>query len=457
VLLALVAWIQIGSIDQDTFDDRGLLAELKPVPDAENGFLDIAFLVDEKYSFGDASHEQITAYANGKKWDVEKIDRLIADNAELFDAIKKSNEKSGFMMPKLRGLNMDVFPIWKIAAANRILIIQARRHIQDFEYEKAIQDMEIAMQLAENVRSDASSGILSWQFGVVMQAQIISIVHEIFSNFELSDLCVRRVSKILESVRIENDDFEKHLYGDYENEVSKMFYLNSSSYAERLKYLHDSEDLFDSFGAKVTQKEKIFLFINTMIPDYYVHKNYVADKYSESIRNFTKENIGCPGRQPEESVKTGKIWIFSGIVTDPYWTYFFKPNSLGEGWVSGDRFSFYANRRCAFYVYADAVRAALALKMYKNNHGGALPKKLDMLVPDYLERLPVDYFDGQPLRYSLKNEWLYSVGADREDDGGSKEGIYQGHCHREEACFNSPTIPISAPDLIRYATYSSIK
>jgi hypothetical protein len=43
-----------------------------------------------------------------------------------------------------------------------------------------------------------------------------------------------------------------------------------------------------------------------------------------------------------------------------------------------------------------------------------------MLVPTMLPALPIDRFDGQPLRYRIGEDgpMVYSVGSDREDDGG---------------------------------------
>lgn len=52
----------------------------------------------------------------------------------------------------------------------------------------------------------------------------------------------------------------------------------------------------------------------------------------------------------------------------------------------------HAEFRCA--------RAALAAERYRLAHG-RLPESLDLLVPDYLEALPIDPFDGQPLKMAI--------------------------------------------------------
>ena len=64
--------------------------------------------------------------------------------------------------------------------------------------------------------------------------------------------------------------------------------------------------------------------------------------------------------------------------------------------------------------------AAVGLKRYELRHGRPAPS-LAALVPEYLDTVPVDFMDGQPLRYRLQEDgtWrLYSIGWDGKDDGG---------------------------------------
>ena len=51
-----------------------------------------------------------------------------------------------------------------------------------------------------------------------------------------------------------------------------------------------------------------------------------------------------------------------------------------------------------------------------------LPNQLSDLVPTFLPVVPSDPFDGKPLRYKTlaKGYVVYSVGDDREDNGGAE-------------------------------------
>jgi len=70
----------------------------------------------------------------------------------------------------------------------------------------------------------------------------------------------------------------------------------------------------------------------------------------------------------------------------------------------------------------DSARAALAALRFRAKQG-RLPAGLDALVPEYLEAVPADPFDGKPLRYRADAAGLavYAVGADGRDDGGATE------------------------------------
>jgi len=66
-----------------------------------------------------------------------------------------------------------------------------------------------------------------------------------------------------------------------------------------------------------------------------------------------------------------------------------------------------------------AARVAVAVEQY-SEASRRRPQRIDDLVPQYLDRVPADPFDGAPIRYSLEPDGyaVYSVGQDGRDDGG---------------------------------------
>jgi hypothetical protein len=67
------------------------------------------------------------------------------------------------------------------------------------------------------------------------------------------------------------------------------------------------------------------------------------------------------------------------------------------------------------------ARVAIAVERYRLAHKDRQwPECLDQLVPSFLDKVPTDPFDDQPIRYRRvgKDVVIYSVGLDGVDDGG---------------------------------------
>ena len=70
--------------------------------------------------------------------------------------------------------------------------------------------------------------------------------------------------------------------------------------------------------------------------------------------------------------------------------------------------------------YLRATRLLVAIRLYRER-SGTPPAALRLLVPDYIESVPIDPYDGKPFKYDSKEMILYCVGEDLRDSGGSRE------------------------------------
>lgn len=77
------------------------------------------------------------------------------------------------------------------------------------------------------------------------------------------------------------------------------------------------------------------------------------------------------------------------------------------------------HRAASFHAMQRISQTAVALRLYRHEHG-RYPETLEELVPKYLRSVPVDPFDGKPLRYKrLQNGFkVWSVGENMKDEGG---------------------------------------
>lgn len=77
-------------------------------------------------------------------------------------------------------------------------------------------------------------------------------------------------------------------------------------------------------------------------------------------------------------------------------------------------------------VKTDAAAAHLAIELYRRKHG-AYPKSLAELAPEFLSAVPIDPFDGTPLKYEVRETEIivYSVSLNRTDEGASDDDEYE--------------------------------
>jgi hypothetical protein len=88
-----------------------------------------------------------------------------------------------------------------------------------------------------------------------------------------------------------------------------------------------------------------------------------------------------------------------------------------------EMFNVVFDRKYKVDFFLRSFRVALALRCFHLRHR-KLPQKLAELVPEYLENIPTDPFDGKPLRYSQEKRIVYSVGKNLTDEGGSREKTF---------------------------------
>lgn len=99
-------------------------------------------------------------------------------------------------------------------------------------------------------------------------------------------------------------------------------------------------------------------------------------------------------------------------------------NSSGMTWIAGWGWCMLDD--CLFLERLEdvalnrGIRLLIALKLYKMKHGG-LPPSLDDLVPEFIEAVPEDPFDGKPFRYNPAKKAVYSVGEYGEDNEADEQ------------------------------------
>jgi hypothetical protein len=72
---------------------------------------------------------------------------------------------------------------------------------------------------------------------------------------------------------------------------------------------------------------------------------------------------------------------------------------------------------------------AVAIERWRIAHNGMTPDSLKNLVPNFFTAVPLDPYDGKPLRFkkTAKGYVVYSIGPNRQDDGGKERPSRSTH------------------------------
>lgn len=133
-----------------------------------------------------------------------------------------------------------------------------------------------------------------------------------------------------------------------------------------------------------------------------------AARYLSEMDLLLADTCGCIKRRSLAS----QGYVMPSVST---WFQMTGDGVLGPGWLS---------RVFELESIRSLALTAVALERYRRL-SRRYPESLEALVPDLLSEVPVDWFDGKPLRYRLETPTefrLWSIGKDGADDAGTPSG-----------------------------------
>jgi hypothetical protein len=100
-------------------------------------------------------------------------------------------------------------------------------------------------------------------------------------------------------------------------------------------------------------------------------------------------------------------------------------HALSHGWLRGMNGSRVIVKDAAVTARLRSARIAIAIERFRVSHDHQLPQTLSELTPFGSSGVPIDPFDGQPLRYKKLGPGyvVYSIGEKGDGDGGHQDDL----------------------------------
>jgi hypothetical protein len=449
ICIALGVYVVIGSIDAEVADDHGLLDNRISVSDVDNGFLVVKYTEVEGYELLDREHrKELKGKITSQSWDADYAQTQVSKHSKAISDFLHAAEYKHFKFHPLK--NADDLPNYMpILDMMSLVILQSRLSAEQGSGAKAIALAEKALYMSQQIKVEANGYLISYMIGLVMQYESLQWFHRLAYDYDLDD---EKIGKLLVSINqippIEHDGFEAVFAGEVAYSKVLAEQMVDESFKERWEIYKNEEDYWNSdldgdleLGRE-NFKQELYILLSTLIPRFYLHKNRFLSAVAKDYKGLAEQSrlycnkVAVPTSEYEEHKLS--------------WIELVQSNSgLERRNADPAQFSHYFYRRCLGYAQVESVKTLLAIKRFYNAMG-VFPDALIDLVPKYLNKLPVDPFDGQRLKYSKDDMWVYSLGKNFEDNGGDVSGCYFHRCYWDEACASNPTFPAAPKVCLDY-------
>lgn len=318
----------------------------------------------------------------------EEARKFLEDNRQVLDLLKQADGMAKYQFPMHRAerlVETQIFGLHDFQQFGRLLDYKVAYDFCTGKPREAVDDSFLAFRLGRRVAS--GHFLITWLVGTVVGSMGLQSLDRMTASGRLDEPMLQDIAKRLNKSGGPGD-------------LSRPFRL------ERIwtfKFLEDMEKLPPEQRAAVFQKLNMPEVNAAEIQWDVVRKNLTElfDFYDTIAGKPVLESLR--GRNSIEAFirKREKDWDLMSRS--------FRPDLHRVFLAFGKS-----------QVTFDAPRLRIALERFKLAKG-AYPKSLAEVVPEYLDKLPLDPFSGKPYGYRLEEDGgftLWSVGNDLKDDGG---------------------------------------
>jgi hypothetical protein len=445
LLLVLLGWL--GSIDDDMPDISDLKPTLRQLPDDQNAFLMLEKAVGlvkwengldikskkfvETYFGRTLSQQELEDFADiakfqtvDKSWDAAKIGPWLAPLGDVWPLLAQAAGLPSGQVPLGYEIDQAVYDPTSGLSSKPVTLqdlfavstLRAWQFCDDGRTDDGI-DWLLAILHATRSLQESRGGISIDELGRQFRASLESALVAMAARPGASPATVRRALVVLSQTRSAAEELVQNLRVDFQGIPSEIEALHQGGFSGRTRI-----ELNDPYQWQLLFKP-----------------NQTLRLEAETLRDAFKQ-INADWIQIEAWADQGR----SRFPT-PYtegWRGFNPNNFFGRMFAQSfvRYLTIFIRDRQSELSRDSATEAVLGLFLYHRDHG-ALPAKLDQLVPDYLPAVPIDRFDGYPIRYSRDFLAVWSIGYDHftvTSDGPASDDIVDNKIDESESISHQP-------------------
>ncbi len=399
-----------------------------PIPDEENAAIPLMALWEEEdpelwKAFRDGAHslpsrvtkdipEGLPVFSrswrrpsgtNGmKKAEAELMSAFIGQNSDHLDRLHQALQLRRARFPvKIENGHGALLPhLRPIMEESRLLRLECLHRVAEGDLEKAMRAVTANFRCADLLSDDPL--LVSQLVRVACMAIAVASIEDVLNQVSLPNELLLRLARIVDQSQTTNLFQRAHVA---DRAVGNSVYLDP----QQLANVFALTEAFGETPEEVRSSTQMLLLVMRPTGWLAADRAYYLEKTGLMIDHL---RLGYPERLKiaaldfptlKSEVSSMPPKMISGMLLP----------ALGKSIKRQARLD--AIFRCA--------STALAVERYRANRNGRLPENLDQLVPAFLPSVPIDPYDGLPLRYRMlgRGYTVYSVLDDRVDDGGKEK------------------------------------
>jgi hypothetical protein len=388
--LALSGWIALHRADAADPADRDLRLVLSREAVAENGFDRLAAAAAAaRLPRGEANWDRFHAFRAGKIWEPQWISELVAQNAPATALLRAAlaSPEFAFPPPERDGTYADrLATLVRVQQLIALAGAQARILLSDGRARDAFELASLGLQLGKRVSAAENVDLLAIRKAISFQTVSLVDLEHAARTAHLAPGDAHALGRLLDATRWRAEDWRRVWAIEYERVVDEV----------------DAESERASDGSGLAWP------MSALPSAYRWQRNRTAAALASLYRDQGRKSaLFCADAGLAAAPRLGAR-RFADLVV---------PNAMGRIVIEAIRaqdLDSYQLERCQLETHVSLVAALVAAKAWSDAEG-ALPERLEDLVPVYLDALPLDRYDGAPLRYARAARAVYSVGGDFTD------------------------------------------
>ena len=399
-IVAIVTLVSYVSRDIPEPDVADLAVDRPELPPAENAYT--YFISATNAFYWPTNSAVVTDYLDGETVDTEALATVLMKNAEAMTLIRRGIQCQKCVTPEVTGFDtlLPYLSPWR--NMGRILAAKTRHDRLAGRYSEATETCISHLRFADLIQRDAEC-IINYLVGIAVLDLGLAQARDLARDPGMSSPELRRLSDTLSALGPFAPGLIRAIKVEYKVVASTIDDLGKGNFS--------MDDLSSLSGSDPPS-----LLKGKRIPGYFFQPNRTkltfANLYRDMITNARLSYAEMNLYDVEDVLGLGEDKL--KLLT--------RPNALGKILYAMliPALDSLLERKCRAECGVAATHLLATLHTYENDNQ-AFPKTADRLVPDYLNTIPIDPYDGKQFRHDHSKGIVYSVGQDLKDSGGSSK------------------------------------